>query len=81
MDCIRLPGERPAFYCPETGRAISELFWGGWALYFCTTSHGSRIEGSHAGVALNYSHADAWLWGRDSETYFVPGTSIDHSQN
>jgi hypothetical protein len=81
MECVRLPDEVPAFYCKETGRAIRELFWGGWALYFCTTVDGRTVEGEHAGVALCYSSADAWLWGRDAEVYKVPGQSLAAPHN
>lgn len=81
MDCIRLPDEIPAFYCQDTGRAIRELFWGGWALYYCRTEDGKHIEGDHAGVAMAYSHAQNWLFGRDAEVYKVDGKSLAAPHN
>jgi hypothetical protein len=72
MNAIRLISHQAAWYCPETKRAISAHEADGWCLWEVQEATQTRVCLLQIGHCLEYSQADAFLWGRESQYCEVP---------
>jgi len=65
----------PTFWCRQTSRVIQALFWGGWVCYETPSIEPQEskftLHGTRAGICECYSHAQNWLFGRDSEAMLL----------